>query len=139
MPDKALHRSALSVEQLPDAELDVLACLWRLGGSTVREVRHSLKSYRPMTHGAAGALLSRLEAKGMVIRKKGPVGKAFVYRPAHEATHGYQQVVAGVLERVFGGSSVALVNSLLQTRRPTPEELEKLRELLEELSQEEQK
>jgi predicted transcriptional regulator len=139
MPGKATHRSGLSVEQLPDAELDVLACLWRLGGATVREVRDSLKSFRPMTHGAAGALLSRLEAKGLVVREKAPVGKAFVYRPAHEATDGYQQVVTSVLERVFGGSSVALVNSLLQTRRPTPDELEKLRELLETLSREEQK
>ncbi len=37
---------------------------------------------RPLAHASVCTLLNRLEAKGLVRREKGPVGKAFVYRPS---------------------------------------------------------
>ena len=54
---------------LPDAELDVLACLYRLENATVRQIREAIKKYRPMTHGSAVTLLKRLEEKSLVTKQ----------------------------------------------------------------------
>ena len=120
-------------ERLPDAELDVLACLWRHGEATARQVREALDHYRPMAHGSVATLLGRLQAKGLVSREKGPVGKAFVYTPTLQPRSGYRRVVRELLQRIFGGNSVALVTSLFETQPPTAAELEDLQRLLDEL------
>jgi predicted transcriptional regulator len=39
-----------------------------------------------MAHGSVLTLLGRLERRGLVARKKGPSGKAFVYMPTGRHT-----------------------------------------------------
>jgi BlaI family penicillinase repressor len=118
---------------LPDAELDVLACLWRQGEATASEVRAMMRRYRPMTHGSVATLLGRLSAKGIVGRRKAPAGKAFIYAPTRQARSGYRRVIRDVLDRIFGGNSVALVASLFETRPPKPDEIRQLQGLLDDL------
>jgi BlaI family transcriptional regulator, penicillinase repressor len=116
---------------LPDAELEVLACLWQNGKATVREVREAMAGYRPMTHGAMVTLLKRLEGKGLVSKEKGPVGKAFVYEATRRPEPTYRRLMRDMRERVFGGSGVAMVASLFETRPPSPEEMDELQRLLD--------
>lgn len=118
---------------LPDAELEVMACLWKRGTATVREVQQAMQGYRPMTHASAFTLLKRLQAKGLVTRAKGPVGKAFVFKPTVRPGRTYRRVIGGMLERIFGDNPVALAASLFETRPPTSEELGELQELLDRL------
>lgn len=118
---------------LPDAELEVLACLWRQGEATARALREGMAEYRPMTHGAMMTLLKRLESKRLVSRRKGPVGKAFVYAPSHNPEPLYRRILRDLRQRLFGGSGVSLVTSLFQGAPPTPEELDQLQVLLDEL------
>jgi predicted transcriptional regulator len=120
-------------EPLPDAELEVLACLGRMGEATARAIREEMAGYRPMAHGSVSTLLKRLEGKGLVAKRKGSVGKAFLYRPARQPEYTYRGVVQDLLQRVFGGSGIALVTSLFETQPPTASELDQLEELLESL------
>jgi predicted transcriptional regulator len=120
-------------ERLPDAELEVMACLWRLREATARQLREAMSAYRPMAHASMVTLLGRLEAKGLVRRAKGPVGKAFVYTPTGRPGKTYRRVVGDVLQRIFGGNGLALVTSLFETKPPTPAEVEQLQRLLDEL------
>ncbi len=121
----------MTADSLPDAELDVLSCLWKHGELTAREVRENLEDSRPMTHSAVSTLLTRLMDKGMVTRKKR--GRSFVYRAVRKAQKAGRRVVSDTLERVFGGNPAAVVSSLFETRRPTSNELDELQELLNEL------
>ncbi len=123
----------MAEERLPDAELEVLACLWQMGQATAREVREGMADYRPMAHASAVTLLGRLEAKGLVRREKGLVGKAFVYRPTRRPAATYRRILKDLVERIFGGSGVQLVTSLFETRPPTRDELEQLQQLLDRL------
>jgi BlaI family transcriptional regulator, penicillinase repressor len=123
----------MSEERLPDAELEVIACLYQQDEATARQIRESMKGYRPMAHGSVDTLLKRLEGKGLVTRRKGPVGKAFLYKPTRNPGPTYRRVVQNLLERVFGGNGIALVTSLFETQPPTREELDALQELLDEL------
>jgi predicted transcriptional regulator len=118
---------------VPDAERDLLAALCRAEQATARELREALEPFRPMAHGSILTLRGRLEAKGRVSKKKGTTGKAFIYRPTAAGRSMTQPVVRTLLQRVFGGSSVSFVASLLESKPPTAEEIEELQELLDEL------
>jgi BlaI family transcriptional regulator, penicillinase repressor len=118
---------------LPDAELEVLACLWRKGEATAREIREAMAGYRPLTHSAVSTLLLRLQEKGLVTRRKGPVGKAFLFRAADRPKRTRRRLVGDLLERVFAGDALAIVSSLFETRPPSADELDRLQELLDQL------
>jgi predicted transcriptional regulator len=118
---------------VPDAELEVLACLHRQGKATAREIREQMQGYRPLAHASVLTLLTRLESKGLVSREKGPFGKAFVYLPTTLSKSTTRQVLKKLLQRVFHGDGVALVTSLFQSKPPTAEELDRLEALLTQL------
>lgn len=130
-PEKRNTKRTDADGRVPAAELEVLAVLKRRGTATAREIREALAAFRPLTHASVATLLGRLEARGLVSRERGPVGKAFVYAPAEGARSPERGVLADLLLRVFGGSGVALVASLFETRPPTPGEIAELEALLE--------
>jgi BlaI family transcriptional regulator, penicillinase repressor len=123
----------MTQKNVPTAELEVLACLRQMEQATAREIRERMHAYRPMTHGSIVNLLKRLEAKKLVARKKGPVGKSFVYRTTAATASIYGSVLNRLLHRIFGGDSLAMVASLFETRPPDARQLEQLEELLDEL------
>jgi predicted transcriptional regulator len=117
-------------KSVPAAELDVLACLQRLKQATVAEIRAALQDSRPMAHASVVNLLKRLESKSLVTKTKGPVGKAFLYTPTAAARSVSRRLLRNLVDRIFGGDSMALVASLFETRPPDPEELSRLEQLL---------
>ncbi len=131
-PGKVTRKSD-AAERPPDAELDVLACLWQLKQATAAEIRDHLSKSRPMAHGSVLTLLKRLAARGLVSREKGPRGKAFVFRPTRRPEPTRRRILKDLADRVFGGNRVAMIASLLETGSPTPEELEELGELFDRL------
>jgi len=122
-----------ALENLPGAELEVMACLWQKGEATARHIREEMAPYRPMTHGALVTLLKRLEAKGLVSKRKGNFGKAFVFRAVHTPEPVYRKIMRDLHERVFGGSGAAMFASLFETRPPSVEEVDELQKLLDDL------
>ena len=68
MAKQAQRKSASrrAPQELPEAELEVLACLWNAGTLTAAEIREQLSSYRPMAHGSVLTLLNRLSEKNLV-------------------------------------------------------------------------
>ena len=118
---------------IPEAELEVLTCLQRRGKATAAELREALHSFRPLTHASVATLLQRLERRGFISREKGPVGKAFVYRPARGSGLPLRTRLHRIVHRAFGGDRSALVACLFEGRPPTPEELERVQQLLDRL------
>lgn len=118
--------------KLPDAEMDVLACVYRRTAATAREIREDLTRERPMAHGSVLTLLKRLEHRGLVARRKGAVGKAFVYTATRKQSTTVRPVLKRLVNRVFAGDAAALIASLFETRPPTPSELEDIEALVRE-------
>ncbi|GMV99972.1 MAG: hypothetical protein AMXMBFR84_11110 [Candidatus Hydrogenedentota bacterium] len=125
--------STISLEDLPTAELEVLACLWREQMATARQLREIMKPYRPMSHGAIVTLLKRLEEKRLVSKEKANVGKAFVYRADHAPESTYKGILNRMRERIFGGSLVSMMASLFDGNPPNQDELRALDELVRQL------
>ena len=129
----------MTEHEIPDAELDVMSCLWPSGSLTAREIRESLKERRPMGHASVCTLLRRLEEKGFVSREKAGTGKAFRYQAEIQPTGTGRRLLNSLLDRVFGGNGVALVTSLLESCPPSSDEIAELQALLDELKQRQQR
>jgi predicted transcriptional regulator len=127
------HSGMKEARRVPDAELDVLACLERARRATAADLVAMLHTVRPMQHGSVLTLLARLEAKGLVERRKGDRGKAYVYSTTARSRRAVRQVIDRLMERVFGGDRLEFVASLLDGPAPTPAEIARLERLIDEL------
>jgi len=122
-----------SDRRLPEAELEVLTVLHRHGEATARVIREDLWVQRPLAHGSVLTLLGRLERRGLVSRRKGHVGKAYLYAPTKGPSVTVRPLLERLLNRVFDGNPVDLVSALFETRPPTLRELDELQLLVDDL------
>ncbi|HEX2189302.1 MAG TPA: BlaI/MecI/CopY family transcriptional regulator [Longimicrobiaceae bacterium] len=120
-------------DRVPDAELEILAFIQHRGKATAREVREGIAAFRPLAHSSVVTLLNRLEARGLVTRRKAGQGKAFLYAPTHGRSATVRPLLRRLLNRVYGGDSVALVASLFETKPPSERELEELERMVDDL------
>jgi BlaI family transcriptional regulator, penicillinase repressor len=118
---------------LPEAEMEVLAAVHARGEADAREIREALASYRSMLHASVLTLLGRLEAKGLVNRRKAPVGKAFRYTAARSPRPVYRSLLKRLVQRLFTNDPSRLVATLFDATKPSPEELRRIRQLVDEM------
>jgi BlaI family transcriptional regulator, penicillinase repressor len=111
-----------------DRELDIMAVLWEHGASTVAEVRAHLAD--PLSHNTVATMLSILETKGYASHTE--EGRAFRYHPLVEREEAGRSAFGRLVDKVFGGSAEALVSHFVRDRRLTKEELQRIREVLNE-------
>jgi predicted transcriptional regulator len=113
------------------AELEILAVLWELGPATVREIQEHIDRHRPTGYTTVLKLLQIMTDKGLVRRDARE--RAHRYAPTLPRERTEQQMVGDLLDRAFGGSASRLVMRALSSRQATPEELERIRTLLDEI------
>ena len=113
------------------AELEILNALWRNGPSTVNEVQALLARGDRVAYTTVLKQLQIMFEKGLV--KRDDSTRPHVFRAAVVEAHVKRRVVADVLDQVFEGSAMNLVMQALSVKRATPEELRKLRELLDDI------
>jgi BlaI family penicillinase repressor len=113
--------------------------LRQLGEATVEDLRQALMPERPLANASVSTLLERLEAKGLVTRRKAERGMAFLFTVTARAEGALQGQVRRLVERVFGGDPLSLVAALYGGRAPRSAELSRLEELVAELRAREEK
>lgn len=115
------------------SEIAILRVVWELGEVTVRQVHERLSESRDVGYTTVLKLMQIMAEKGLLLRKQ--EGKAHVYRAAQPPAQARQNLVEDFMERVFSGSAGDLVMHALSSRRLSPEELAKIRALLDRLEQ----
>ena len=110
--------------------MEILKVLWERGPSTGREVLGVLVTQRKRAYTSVMSVLNIMANKGQVIRK--PNGRAFVYSAKRRREKTLGKMVGSLLGRAFEGSAASLVSQLLDQSKPTPEELDKIRKVIEE-------
>lgn len=117
------------LERLPDAELDVMQALWRLGEypAATGALMEALpgKRWQPAT---LIKLLSRLEERGFVRREK--EGRANRYTPLVDRESYLAWESRSFLQRLHGGSLPSLVAALMDSKAISQRDLEELEDIL---------
>ena len=125
---------AQSKQKLPNplplpsaAELDILAVLWRLGSSTVREVHEALAKDSGYT--TTLKQMQLMTEKGLVVRSER--FRSHVYEAGVPKEQTQAQMAADLLTRAFEGSAKNLVLGALSGQRTSAKELDEIRRVLD--------
>jgi predicted transcriptional regulator len=114
-------------------ELDIMSVLWRRGSGSVAEVRKALGD--AVAYTTVLKLLQILEEKGAVRHES--EGRAYRYFPLVEPGEAGSSALNRIQEKIFGGSAELLLTQLVSDQDIAPEELARMRKLLEDISDEE--
>lgn len=114
---------------LTEAELKVMEVLWDKGTATVGEVAEAQGAGQKVAYNTVLTFLRILEQKGYVGHTK--QGRAFVYYPRVDRQQARRNAVGLLLDRFFDGSPGILVSNLLEEERLDPEELARIRDLID--------
>jgi BlaI family transcriptional regulator, penicillinase repressor len=110
-----------------DAELDILAVLWRLGAATVREVHDQLGKESGYT--TTLKQMQLMLGKGLLIRTE-RFG-AHVYEAGIPKEQTQKQIVGDLLTRAFEGSARELVLGALSAQPASREDLDEIRSMID--------
>ena len=115
---------------LTDAEARVMAVLWQLETATVGDVVAALAPERTVSYSTVQTILRILEDKKYVAHDK--VARAFIYRPVVDERQARRRALRHLATRLFNGSPSLLVMNVLHDDEMDPEELQRLKKLIEE-------
>jgi predicted transcriptional regulator len=122
---------------LTEGELPLMEVLWKKGQATVSDVVASLSADPPLAYSTVLTTLRILEAKGYVRHTK--EGRAFVYEPVVVQEEASRKALDTLVNRFFGGSCEMLVVNLLKEETIGQAELRRIRKMIAESEQGEQK
>jgi predicted transcriptional regulator len=114
---------------LTDAEARVMAVLWQRKAASVADVVGDLKKKRAVTYSTIQTILRILEMKGYVAHEK--VVRAFIYRPRVDERQARRRALRHLATRLFNGSPSLLVLNVLEDEQIDPEEMQRLKRLIE--------
>ena len=118
----------MSELHLTPRELDIMSVLWELGEATVSEVRDRIDP--GLAYTGISSMIRTLELKGYVAHRRGE-GRTHIYHPVIEPEAAGESALSRVLDKVYGGSPIKLLAHLVEQRRMSDKELERMRELLQ--------
>jgi BlaI family transcriptional regulator, penicillinase repressor len=114
---------------LTEAELRLMDVLWQQGPSTVQQVLEALPKKSQLAYNSVLTTIRILEKKGYLRHVKD--GRAHVYRPLVERAEASRSEIRHLANRFFKNSHEMLVLNILEDRGVDAEELQRLRQLLE--------
>lgn len=118
-----------TIEALGQLQQEVMDEVWRMEEATVADVHERLARRRKIAYTTVLTTMRNLERRGMLTHEQ--QGKAFLYRPTMPREQYAAGTVRSFVERVFGGQPERLLCHLLGAEQISPEELDRLRKLVE--------
>ncbi len=121
----------MAKKQIPkptDSELEILQVLWLNGPSTVKTVNDYLNEKRDIGYTTTLKLMQIMNEKGLVERNEDE--RSHVYRALLKENDIQKILLDKLLETAFGGSAAKLVMQALGNSQTSKEELQKIREYL---------
>jgi predicted transcriptional regulator len=114
-----------------ESELEILQTLWTRGLATVREVHEDLAKTKDVGYTTTLKLMQIMHEKGLV--KRDDSMRTHVYQAAVNKENTQKHLLSKMIDSLFGGSSTQLVIQALGENKASPEELEKIQALLNNL------
>jgi BlaI family penicillinase repressor len=118
----------LSDIRLGRLELRIMNVVWDKGRATVHDVKDVISRGRKPAYSTILTMMRKLEAKGYLSHDVDD--RTYVYRPIISRQTVRQGVIGDLLDRLFEGSPLLLLNSLVEQNRISEEELSEIRKLI---------
>lgn len=120
---------------LTEAELRLMKILWRRGESSVNDLVAAMPEGEALAYNSVLTTIRILEQKGYVEHRQ--EGRAFVYRACVAEQEASRSEIRHVLNRFFGNSRERLLLSLLGDEELSPEELQRLKQAIQDAAPDE--
>ncbi|QEG41709.1 BlaI/MecI/CopY family transcriptional regulator [Roseimaritima ulvae] len=117
--------------QPTEVELQILRILWDDGPSIARHIHDSLQAFKQTTYSTTVKMLSVMMDKGLLKRDEN--ASPLVYRPAVPQQRTQKRMLGDLIDKVYDGSAAALMMHALSSKKATAEELQEIRDLLDQL------
>jgi predicted transcriptional regulator len=114
---------------LTEAELRIMNVLWVKGSGTVQQVLDSITEKPVLAYNSVLTTIRVLERKGYLRHLKD--GRAHVYSPLVAKEEATRSEIRHLVGRFFKDSHEQLVLNLLEDRGIDPEEIQRLRQMLD--------
>lgn len=114
---------------LTGLQLSILEVLWERGEATTQDVWAHIGRARPLALTTVATLMSRLERKRVLKHRR--EGRQYVYEATVSRAEVRRSKVKELTESLFGGDPAALLTHLVRADDVDPEELDRIRELLD--------
>ncbi len=118
------------VQKPTESEIEILSILWDKQSATVRQVHEELLKTKDAGYTTTLKLMQIMFEKGLVSRDDS--NKTHIYQPAVSREKTQKQFLNKMIDSLFSGSSAELVLQALGNKT-SPEELNKIQNLIEEL------
>ncbi len=112
------------------AELEILAVLWEKDAATVKEVHEVINQRKPTGYTTVLKTMQIMREKGLVERDD--ANKAHVFKAVEAQSETQKSLVSDLIEKVFRGSALKLVQHVLEAKPSSADELKKIRKLIKE-------
>ena len=123
----------MKLPHLANAELAVMELLWQQSNLTARSIKEQLyPGATKAQHGTVQRLLQRLEDKGYVERDR--TLAVHLFSPTFSRQAYASSQLESLTSRLTGGSLAPLITHLIEEERITPEEIKRLKQILDDQS-----
>lgn len=115
--------------KLFDSELKVMELLWQHGELSARKIAELLKEQIQWSKTTTYTVIKKCIEKGAIIR----IEPGFICRPDLSIEDARRERTHELLDKMYGGSRDLLIASLISEKELTPEEVERLKHLIDAL------
>lgn len=119
---------------LSPAQLEIMNLFWEHGEMGVAQVWKLLGERRSVARNTVQTTLTRLVEKGWLQARA--EGNTHYFRPSRARRPALRGIVNQLLDSAFGGSASGLVMALLENRRLSAEEAERIRKMIDDAQEE---
>jgi predicted transcriptional regulator len=121
-------KKKLSDIRLGRLELQIMNVVWNKGRATVHDVKDVLSCGRKPAYSTILTMMRKLEAKGYL--QHDVDDRTYVYQATISRQTVRHGVLGDLLDRLFEGSPLLLLNSLVEQDRVSEEEVREIRILI---------
>ncbi|MGM0589680.1 MAG: BlaI/MecI/CopY family transcriptional regulator [Bacteroidota bacterium] len=123
-----------SLTPLGETEMEVLQHVWELNSASVADVRERILKEREVAYTTIMTVMKNLTEKGYLKYRK--EGVTYIYSPAQEPESVRFNLIKDMVKKVFKGSPMQLVQTLVQGEDLSEEEKREIRSMIDQMEDE---
>jgi len=119
-----------TIHRLGDLQLRIMQVLWERREATVADVVEAVRDHAELAYTTVATMLRKMEGRGLVSHRTD--GRSFIYSAKVAEADVSRGMADHLVDRLFEGSLLDVVNHLLTTREVSRTELDQLEKLIAE-------